>query len=119
MMDSSMLAPSFSSTPSLIRKFKFYLSLENLGILYRELGYCKLQQVMHFYFFCQKHQLKYIHLSPLMSRFACSSKNCDFSCVAKNFCVGRDFSLFFVMLIITKPERVADLTKLAQIAKNR
>ena len=21
---------------------------------------------------------------PLMSRFACSSKNCDFSCVAKN-----------------------------------
>ena len=35
------------------------------------------------------------------------------------FCVARDFSLFFVMLIITKPERVADLTKFAKIAKNR
>ena len=31
------------------------------------------------------------------------------------FCVARDFSLFFVMLIITKPERVADLTKLRKI----
>ena len=35
------------------------------------------------------------------------------------FCVARDFSLFFVMLIITKPERVAGLTKFAKIAKNR
>ena len=35
------------------------------------------------------------------------------------FCVPRDFSLFFVMLIITKPERVADLTKFAKVAKNR
>ena len=35
------------------------------------------------------------------------------------FCVPREFSLFFVMLIITKPERVADLTKFAKIAKNR
>ena len=34
------------------------------------------------------------------------------------FCGARDFSLFFVMLIITKPERVADLKKFAKIAKN-
>ena len=27
------------------------------------------------------------------------------------FCVARDFSLFFIMLIITRPKRVADLTK--------
>ena len=40
-----------------------YLSLENLGILYRELNNFKLQQVMPFHLFCQKHQLKYIHLS--------------------------------------------------------
>ena len=58
----------------------------------------------------------------LMSRFACSSKNCDFSSVAKIvgltiFCGARDFSLFFVMLIITKPERVADLTKFATSSK--
>ena len=35
------------------------------------------------------------------------------------FRVTRDFSLFFVMLVTTKPERVADLTKFAKIAKNR
>ena len=35
------------------------------------------------------------------------------------FFVARDFSLFFVMLIIAKPDRVADLTKFAKIAKNR
>ena len=35
------------------------------------------------------------------------------------FCGVRDFSLFFVMLIITKPERLAVLTKFAKIAKNR
>ena len=56
-----------------------------------------------------------------MSRFARSSKNCDFSWVAKNcksdaFCVTCVFSQFFVMLIITKPDRIADLTKLR---KNR
>ena len=34
------------------------------------------------------------------------------------FCGARDLSLFFVMLIITKPERVADLTKFAKTAKN-
>ena len=28
-----------------------------------------------------------------------------------SFCVARDFSLFFIMLIITRPKRVADLTK--------
>ena len=100
----------------------------------------------------------------LMSRFARGSKDCDFSCVAKNrkfddfscylrflavlchvnnhwcprascrfnkicencerssltiFCVTYDFSQFFVVLIITKPKRVADLTKFAKIAKNR
>ena len=35
------------------------------------------------------------------------------------FSVTRDFSQFFVMLINTKPDRVADLTKFAKIAKNR
>ena len=35
------------------------------------------------------------------------------------FFVSCDFSQFFVMLIITKPDRVADLTKFAKIAKNR
>ena len=53
-----------------------------------------------------------------MSRFARSSKNCDFSCVAKNR-KSDDFSQFFVMLIITSPERVVHLTKFARIAKNR
>ena len=47
-----------------------------------------------------------------MSRFARSSKNCDFSCVAKNR-KSDDFSQFFVLFIITKPDRVA------KIAKNR
>ena len=56
----------------------------------------------------------------LMSRFACSSKIAIFR-VLRNivsltiFCVARDVSLFFVMLITTKPERVADLTKFAKI----
>ena len=35
------------------------------------------------------------------------------------FRVNCDFSQFFVMLIITKPDRFADLTKFAKIAKNR
>ena len=35
------------------------------------------------------------------------------------FSVTRDFSQFFVMLINTKPDRAADLTKFAKIAKNR
>ena len=33
------------------------------------------------------------------------------------FCGTRDFSLFFVMLITTKPEQVADLTKFAKLRK--
>ena len=33
------------------------------------------------------------------------------------FCVTCGFSQLFVMLIITKPDRVADLTKFAKIAK--
>ena len=35
------------------------------------------------------------------------------------FCVTCDFSHLFVVLIITKPDRVADLTKFAKIAKSR
>ena len=35
------------------------------------------------------------------------------------FCITCDFSQFFVILIITKPDRVADLIKFAKIAKNR
>ena len=35
------------------------------------------------------------------------------------FCVTCDFSRLFVMLVITKPDRVADLTKFAKIAKSR
>ena len=35
------------------------------------------------------------------------------------FCITCDFSQFFVILIITKPDRVADLKKFAKIAKNR
>ena len=35
------------------------------------------------------------------------------------FRVSCDFAQFFFMLIITKPDRVADFTKFAKIAKNR
>ena len=59
-----------------------------------------------------------------MSRFARSSKKIPIFRVLRKiaslttFSVTRDFSQFFVMLIITKPDRVADLTKFATIAKN-
>ena len=93
-------------------------------MLYRELGYSNLQQVMHFYFFCQNINLN-MSISPhLCPGLHAAAKIAIFRVLRKIvsvtiFCVGRDFSLFLVMLITTKPERVADLTKFAKIAKNR
>ena len=61
----------------------------------------------------------------LMSRFASSSKNCDFSCVAKNrksgdfLCYLRFFAVLCHVNNHWSPERVVDLTKFAKIAKDR
>ena len=68
--DQTNVPPHFSVVEILVKHSSLYnkvhyLSLENLGILYRELGNCKLQPVMYNYclFILSKEQLKYVHLS--------------------------------------------------------
>ena len=56
---------------------------------------------------------------PLMSRFARSSKSCDFSCVAKNR-KSDDFLQFFVMLIVNEVQsELSIFQNFAKIVKNR
>ena len=62
----------------------------------------------HIHFCPGLHAAAKIAAFRVLRKFASNAKNCQ----------TKDFSLFFVMLITTKPEQVADLTKFAKIAKN-
>ena len=69
---------------------------------------------MHIYSSCP-HLCPRLHAATIIAIFRVLRKIASLTI----FCVSCDFSQFFVMLIITKPDRVANFTKFAKIAENR